>query len=58
MAFVKQTNPAHTLPPYFLFYQNCLLDHVMEGKTEETRSRGTDVSSYLMTLTKRENTGT
>jgi hypothetical protein len=41
--------------------RNCLLKHVIEGKIEGrievTERRGEDVSSYWMTLRKREDTG-
>jgi hypothetical protein len=38
-------------------HKNCLLRHVIEGKTEEKRRREDDVTIYRMTLREREDTG-
>jgi hypothetical protein len=38
-------------------HKNCLLRHVIAGKTEEKRRRKDDVNSYWMTLREREDTG-
>jgi hypothetical protein len=55
---------AHTI--LYLFYftkatKKCLLKYVnegrMEGRIEVRRRRGEDISSYWMTLRKREDTG-
>jgi hypothetical protein len=56
----EERNILDTVKPRFgrILRRKCLLEHLIEGKPEAKRRREEDLSSYWMTLGKREITGT